>query len=79
MWKKKRAKTMPVWDGHSDPIKHLDNLEKFLADGQVAVWRENGMSEAEISRLAPTEIAQLRARFDQWRAETRARLSMRSG
>ena len=46
---------------------------------KVGVWRENGMSEAEISRLAPTEIAQLRARFDQWRAETRARLSMRSG
>ena len=44
-------------------------------DGRVATWRENGMPESEIARLAPTEIAQLRARFDQLRAETAARLN----
>lgn len=68
---------MPTWDGRpSTALKHLDALEKFLADGQLQHWREAGVTESEISTVGPPVLAQLRARFDQWRAETRARLGL---
>ncbi len=69
---------MPVWNGRDDSVLgHLDDLEKFLADGIIDVKRQGGASEAEIARYAPTEIAQLRARFDQWRSEVAYALGAR--
>ena len=76
---KRRAptpRTMPVWDGCSDPIQHLNDLETFFREGQIEHWKQSGVSEAEIAREAPKNAAQLHARFDQWRSETAARLKL---
>ena len=78
---KRRARTtpgvMPTWNGRDDcAIQYLNDLEKFLREGQVSVWLENGMTAEQLARLAPVNDAQLAARFDQWRDEARARLKL---
>lgn len=57
-------------------IKHLNDLEASLKQGQIDTWRQEGVSEAEIARETPKVVAHLTAVFDAWRAEVQARLGI---
>jgi hypothetical protein len=78
MWKKRVApRAMPTWD--QDPrtaIQHLNDLEASLKAGQIQVWRDSGVSEEEIVRIAPKVIREPSAVFNAWRDEVRARLGL---
>lgn len=69
MRKPRAARTHPT-------IEYLNNLEALVVQAKVETWRANLVTEAEIARERPAIETQVHAIFDQWRAETRARLGM---
>ena len=78
MFRKRRAltpRTPPTWDGRPESaIAYLHAEESWRKAAQLATWRENGVSEDEISRIAPQRLAELTAIYEARRSETRARL-----
>ncbi len=68
---------MPIWNGRDDSVLNTwTTSKKFLAGRPISTsapsWGERGGDRD----VCATEIAQIRARFDQWRSEVRMRLGL---